>query len=150
MPLSVQRSRCGSQTSLSAQKPRSAPLVTGQFPQATKWCGLAGQDAINLGVVGDLIEAPPKLTEFKERIVLGMLSAGFISAVLGTSLPRANSIRLGQELIFKAPVKIGDTITATVEVVELIEAKNRVIFTTTVTNRDGVVVTDGKATVLER
>lgn len=79
-----------------------------------------------------------------------MLSAGFISAVLGTSLPRANSIRLGQELIFKAPVKIGDTITATVEVVELIEAKNRVIFTTTVTNRDGVVVTDGKATVLER
>lgn len=91
-----------------------------------------------------------KTTMFKERIAHGMLSAGFISAVLGTALPGANTIYLGQELQFKAPVKIGDTVTATVEVIEKIEAKNRLILRTTVTNQDGVLVTDGKATVMKK
>ncbi len=91
-----------------------------------------------------------KTTIFKERIAHGMLSVGFISAVLGTSLPGANTIYLGQELSFKAPVKIGDTVTATVELLEKIEAKNRLIFRTTVTNQDGTVVVDGKATVLKK
>ncbi len=89
-------------------------------------------------------------TMFKERIAHGMLSAGFISAVLGTALPGANTIYLGQELSFKAPVKIGDTVTATVECVEKIEEKNRLIFRTTVTNQDGVLVVDGKATMLKK
>lgn len=89
-------------------------------------------------------------TMFGERIAHGMLSAGFISAVLGTSLPGANTIYLGQELSFKAPVKIGDTVTATVEVLEKIEAKNRVILRTTVTNQNGVMVVDGKATMLKK
>lgn len=91
-----------------------------------------------------------KNTMFKERIAHGMLSAGFISAVLGTALPGANSIYMGQELAFKAPVKIGDTVTATVEVIEKIEAKSRVILRTTVTNQDGVVVVDGKATIFKK
>jgi Acyl dehydratase len=91
-----------------------------------------------------------KRSIFKERIAHGILSAGFISAVLGTTLPGANSIYTGQELSFKAPVKIGDTLTATVEVVEKIEAKHRVIFRTTVTNQDGVLVTDGKATIMKK
>jgi 3-hydroxybutyryl-CoA dehydratase len=91
-----------------------------------------------------------KQTMFKERIAHGMLAAGFISAVLGTTLPGANTIYMGQELSFKAPVKIGDTVTATVEVIELIEAKNRVICRTTVTNQDGVLVVDGKATMLKK
>lgn len=91
-----------------------------------------------------------KNTMFKERIAHGMLSAGFISAVLGTSLPGANTIYLGQELQFKAPVKIGDTVTATVEVIEKIEAKNRLIFRTTVVNQDGTLVIDGKATTLKK
>jgi len=91
-----------------------------------------------------------KTTMFKERIAHGMLAAGFISAVLGTTLPGANTIYMGQELSFKAPVKIGDTVTATVEVIELIEAKNRVICRTTVTNQDGVLVVDGKATMLKK
>ena len=91
-----------------------------------------------------------KQTMFKERIAHGMLSAGFISAVLGTTLPGINTIYMGQELSFKAPVKIGDTVTATVEVIEKIEAKNRLILKTTVTNQDGVVVTDGKATVMKK
>jgi len=91
-----------------------------------------------------------KTTMFKERIAHGMLSAGFISAVLGTTLPGANTIYLGQELEFKSPVKIGDTVTATVEVIEKIEAKHRLIFRTTVTNQDGKVVIDGKATVRKK
>lgn len=89
-------------------------------------------------------------TMFGERIAHGMLSAGFISAVLGTSLPGANTIYLNQELNFRAPVKIGDTVTATVEVLEKIEAKHRVILRTTVTNQNGVTVVDGKATMLKK
>lgn len=91
-----------------------------------------------------------KTTMFKERIAHGMLSAGFISAVIGTTLPGANSIYMGQELTFKAPVKIGDTVTATVEVIEKIEEKHRVILKTTVTNQAGTVVVDGKATMLKK
>ena len=89
-------------------------------------------------------------TMFGERIAHGMLSAGFISAVLGTTLPGANTIYLNQELSFKAPVKIGDTVTAQVEVIDKIEAKNRVVLRTTVTNQDGVMVVDGKATMLKK
>jgi len=91
-----------------------------------------------------------KTSMFKERIAHGMLSAGFISAVLGTTLPGANTIYMGQELSFKAPVKIGDTVTATVEVIEKIEAKNRLIFRTFVTNQHGTIVIDGKATVMKK
>jgi 3-hydroxybutyryl-CoA dehydratase len=91
-----------------------------------------------------------KNTIFKERIAHGMLSAGFISAVLGTALPGANTIYLGQELVFKAPVKIGDTVTATVELIEKIDKRNRLVFRTTVTNQDGVMVVDGKATMLKK
>lgn len=91
-----------------------------------------------------------KQTIFKERIAHGMLSAGFISAVIGTALPGANAIYMGQELRFLAPVKIGDTVTATVEVIEKIEAKSRVILRTTVTNQDDVLVVDGKATMLKK
>ena len=91
-----------------------------------------------------------KTSLFKERIAHGMLSAGFISAVLGTTLPGANTIYLGQELSFKAAVKIGDTVTATVEVIEKIEAKNRLIFRTVVTNQHGTIVIDGKATVMKK
>ncbi|WP_378955773.1 MaoC family dehydratase [Pelosinus sp. sgz500959] len=91
-----------------------------------------------------------KTSLFKERIAHGMLSAGFISAVLGTTLPGANTIYLGQELAFKAPVKIGDTVTATVEVIEKIEAKHRLILKTVVTNQEGTIVIDGKATVMKK
>ena len=91
-----------------------------------------------------------KTTMFKERIAHGMLSAGFISAVLGTALPGANTIYMGQELSFKAAVKIGDTVTATVEVIEKIEAKNRLILRTFVTNQHGTIVIDGKATVMKK
>ncbi len=55
-------------------------------------------------------------SQFGERIAHGMLSAGLISAVLGTQLPGHGTIYMGQTLRFRAPVKIGDTVTATVEV----------------------------------
>ena len=107
------------------------------------------------GVTGDFnpvhIDAEfAKTTMFKERIAHGMLTAGFISAVLGTALPGKNTIYMGQELQFKAPVKIGDTVTATVEVLEKIEGKNRLVLRTSVTNQAGVLVTDGKATVMKK
>lgn len=84
---------------------------------------------------------------FGERIAHGMLSAGFISAVLGTTLPGPNSVYLGQELKFTAPVKIGDTVTATATIVEKREEKRILKLQTTVTNQQGEVVIDGSAII---
>jgi 3-hydroxybutyryl-CoA dehydratase len=84
---------------------------------------------------------------FGERIAHGMLSAGFISAVLGTTLPGPNSIYLGQELKFTAPVKIGDTVTATATIIEKREEKRILKLQTTVTNQKGEVVVDGSAVI---
>lgn len=84
---------------------------------------------------------------FKERIAHGMLSVGFISAVLGTTLPGPNSIYLGQELKFTAPVKIGDTVTATVTITEKRDDKRIIKLKTTVTNQRGEVVVDGSAVI---
>ena len=84
---------------------------------------------------------------FKERIAHGMLGAGLISAVLGTKLPGPNTIYLGQEMKFLAPVKIGDTITAEVEVLEKIDKPKLLKLKTVVRNQSGTVVIDGIATV---
>ena len=72
-----------------------------------------------------------KASMFKERIAHGMLSAGLISAVLGTRLPGPGTIYLGQTLRFRAPVRIGDTVTATVEVTALDAAEQRATLKTT-------------------
>jgi len=84
---------------------------------------------------------------FKERIAHGMLVSGLISAVLGTQLPGPNAIYLGQELSFKAPVKIGDTATATVTVMEKRDDKRILKLKTVVTNQHGEVVIDGNAVI---
>ena len=86
-------------------------------------------------------------TMFKERIAHGMLSAGLISAVLGTRLPGPGTIYLAQTLKFRAPVKIGDTVTAMAEVTATDPAKRRATLRTTCTVR-GQVVIEGEATVL--
>jgi 3-hydroxybutyryl-CoA dehydratase len=104
------------------------------------------------GITGDfnpahINEAYAKGTFFKTRIAHGMLTAGFISAILANQLPGPGTIYLKQELSFLAPVHIGDTITAIVEVIELIAQKNRVRLKTTCSNQDGVVVLEGEATV---
>lgn len=83
---------------------------------------------------------------FGERIAHGMLSAGLISAVLGTRLPGPGTIYLGQTLRFRAPVKIGDTVTATAEITALDAAKNRATLKTTCTVA-GKAVIEGEATV---
>lgn len=105
------------------------------------------------GITGDFNPAHVNQVEaekgmFGKRIAHGMLSAGFISAVLGTLLPGPGTIYMGQELRFTKPVCIGDTITATVTVSELITEKNRAIMETVCTNQDGEVVIKGTATVM--
>lgn len=105
------------------------------------------------GITGDFNPAHVNQVEaekgmFGKRIAHGMLSAGFISAVLGTMLPGPGTIYMGQELRFTKPVAIGDTITATATVAEMIVEKNRVILDTVCTNQNGDVVIKGKATVM--
>ena len=67
-------------------------------------------------------------TIFKGRIAHGMLSASFISTVFGTIMPGPGAIYVSQSLRFKAPVRIGDTVTARVTVTEIDTAKKRAKF----------------------
>jgi 3-hydroxybutyryl-CoA dehydratase len=104
------------------------------------------------GVTGDLNpahinEAYARGTFFKTRIAHGMLSAGFVSAVIGTRLPGPGTVYMRQTLDFLAPVRIGDTVTATVEVIEKLEEKKRVRLRTTCVNQEGIKVLDGEALV---
>src|ERR1700680_3507370 len=69
-----------------------------------------------------------KTTIFRGRIAHGMLSLSYISTVLGTQLPGAGSIFLGATVRFKAPVRIGDTVTAICTVKEINLQRNHVIF----------------------
>ncbi len=86
-----------------------------------------------------------KTTVFGSRIAHGILVSGLISATLANKLPGPGCIYLGQDLKFTAPVRIGDTITATVEVASLREDKKIVTLTTTCTNQKGDVVIQGSA-----
>ena len=86
-------------------------------------------------------------TPFKERITHGMILGGLISAVIGMKLPGQGTIYLEQTLHFLAPVKIGDVVTASVEVIDLLE-KRRVRLKTKCVKQDGVVVLDGEALVI--
>jgi len=104
------------------------------------------------GVSGDfnpahINEEYAKETFFKTRIAHGMLSAGFISTVIGTKLPGAGTIYLDQSLKFLAPVRIGDTITARVEVTEIMDDKNKVRLKTDCINQEGMTVLEGEAVV---
>ncbi len=103
------------------------------------------------GITGDfnpahVNEQYARNTFFKTRIAHGMLTAGFISAIIANQLPGPGTIYLNQNLSFLAPVRIGDTITGRVEVLELME-KNRVRLKTTCTNQEGVVVLTGEGLV---
>ena len=85
---------------------------------------------------------------FGRRIAHGMLSAGFISTVLGTQLPGPGTIYMAQELRFVKPVFIGDTVAAICTVVERNEEKNRLKLETVVENQNGEKVITGFATVM--
>jgi 3-hydroxybutyryl-CoA dehydratase len=104
------------------------------------------------GVTGDfnpahLNEMYAKETHFKTRIAHGMLIAGFISTVIGNQLPGPGTIYLKQELNFLAPVRIGDTITAEVEVKDILLEKKHVRLKTTCLNQHEEQVVDGEAIV---
>lgn len=121
---------------------------------AAEFCKTVSESDIYLyaGVTGDFNPAHIDAvyaagTFFKKRIAHGMLSAGFISAVIGTRLPGTGTIYLKQELRFLAPVYVGDTITARVVVTAIILDKNKATLKTTCSNQDGTVVIDGEAIV---
>lgn len=85
-------------------------------------------------------------TPFGGRIAHGLYTASLISAVIGTRLPGPGAIYLSQTLNFKAPVRIGDTVEASVEVVELVEKGHRVKLICRCTV-GGLLVLEGEALV---
>ena len=89
-----------------------------------------------------------KNSVFGQRVVHGALVLSTISALLGEKLPGEGTIYLGQESKFIAPVFIGDTVTATCEVVELMIDKNIVKLHCSLVNQKGNVVAEGLATVM--
>jgi len=86
-------------------------------------------------------------TMFEGRIAHGMLSASFISTVIGTKLPGPGAIYLSQNLKFKAPVRAGDTVQARTTITEIIPDKRRVAMRTVCTVADKVVI-EGDALVM--
>lgn len=86
-------------------------------------------------------------TSFEKPIAHGMLTAGFISAAIGTKLPGPGCIYLEQSLKFRAPVFIGATVTTTVTVKELNERRRRAVLETVCTVEGKKVVT-GEATIM--
>jgi 3-hydroxybutyryl-CoA dehydratase len=104
------------------------------------------------GISGDtnpvhLNEEFAKETLFQGRIAHGMLSASFISTVLGTKLPGPGCIYVSQNLKFRAPVRSGDTVSATATITDIVMDKKRVVMTTVCSVRDKVVL-EGEAVVL--
>jgi len=126
-------------------------LEVGQVAEFTKTVTEA--DVVMFaGITGDLNPAHvdqvwAEASRFGGRIAHGMLSASFISTVLAMKLPGPGTIYLSQSLRFTGPVKIGDTVTARVEVAEVMP-KRRVRLTTTVRTHDGTQVIEGEAVVL--
>lgn len=86
-------------------------------------------------------------SQFGGRVAHGVLTAGLISAVLGTRLPGPGTIYMSQTLKWLAPVRPGDELTATATVKEIIAEKNRVVLDTVVTVGDTTVLT-GEALVM--
>ena len=104
------------------------------------------------GVSGDtnpihLHEGFAKTSRFGHRIAHGMLSASFISTVVGTKLPGPGSIYVSQSLEFKAPVSIGETVTAVCEIVEIVVERRRVRLKTECRRGEDVVLA-GEAVVM--
>jgi 3-hydroxybutyryl-CoA dehydratase len=85
-------------------------------------------------------------TPFKSRIAHGMLTASVISAAIANKLPGPGTIYLHQTLDFKAPVRAGDTVRATVSVRNLVRDKRLVWLNTVCTVKDTTVIT-GEALV---
>jgi 3-hydroxybutyryl-CoA dehydratase len=107
------------------------------------------------GITGDfnpvhVDQAAAEASPFKQRIAHGILTAGLISTVQGMQLPGPGAIYVSQSLKFRKPVFFGDTITATVEVAELVRERNRVRLSTRCTNQRGEVVAEGESILMPR
>jgi 3-hydroxybutyryl-CoA dehydratase len=131
---------------------RFAELKVGQSAERTK---LMTESLVNAyaELTGDfspvhIDEAAAAKTRFGTRIAHGMLSVSFLSAVIGMDLPGAGTIWVAQALKFKQAVKLGDTITWRVEVLELFPEKKRATLSTVCRNQRGEVVIDGEGTIL--
>ncbi|KUZ72460.1 dehydratase [Burkholderia ubonensis] len=94
-----------------------------------------------------LDDAYAKRTRFGSRIVHGMLSASLISAAIAARLPGPGSIYLSQDLQFRRPVKIGETVCVTITVKEVLANRRRVVLET-LCEVSGVVVIEGTAVVM--
>lgn len=106
------------------------------------------------GITGDFnplhVDAEyAKNSIFSERIAHGILTAGFISSVLAMKLPGSDTIYLSQNLIFRAPVRIGDTVIAEVEIIEKRDEKKIIRLRTQVRNQRDEIVIDGEAIVMK-
>jgi 3-hydroxybutyryl-CoA dehydratase len=89
-------------------------------------------------------------TKFGRRIVHGMLLGGIISSLLGTCLPGSGCIYEIQNLRFRTPVYVGDTIIAEVEVISLNPERRRVTLRTICRGADGNIAVDGEAVLLPK
>ncbi len=104
------------------------------------------------GIVGDfygvhLNEEYAKTTQFGKRIAQGALSVGFLATVMGhmaAKAPAPGAVSYRYDITFKAPVFIGETVTARLELIEKQEEHNTCVFEATVKNQDGLVVAQGK------
>lgn len=86
-------------------------------------------------------------TQFKGRIAHGMLSAAYISAVIGTQLPGPGAVYMGQSLSFRRPVRIGDEV-RTVCTIKAIDADKGRVTLDTVCSVNGKAVLTGEALIL--
>lgn len=105
------------------------------------------------GITGDfnpvhINEPYANETKFKKRVVHGMLTASFISTILGNKLPGTGTILLEQNCKFIKPVYIGDTITAGIEVKNIIKDKRIIQFYTFCKNQNNEIVLRGEVKVL--
>lgn len=87
-------------------------------------------------------------TQFGECIAHGMLTGAFVSAAIAMELPGPGTIYLGQNLQFRAPVLLGDTVTVFLEVIEKHETKPWLKLSTTVKNQDDKEIARGEASVM--
>ena len=129
-----------------------AELTPGDRAELTREVG-SGDVASFVEAVGDFNPVHSDrvyaaATPFKVPIAPGIYTAGLISAVIGTQLPGPGAIYLSQSLKFVKPVKVGNRITARVEIVEVIRERNRLRLQTVCVNQDGEEVLSGEAWVM--
>ena len=126
-----------------------------QIGQKAEYTRIITEEDVNLfaTVSGDenpvhMDEKFAKTTVFKGRIAHGILSVAFISTTLASKLPGPGTIYLKQEVTFLKPVRIGDTVTAIVEVLRKDNEKHHITLKTICKNQKEDIVADGQAVVL--